>query len=110
MPFYMVQWRYDQPSIKAMVDHPVNRAEVAKKAIESVGGTLHQFFFAFGDYDAVAIIEYPDNEAVLTNTLAIVAAGAVPTTKTTVLMTMDEAVRAMEKAKDTHSGFSLPRE
>ena len=73
------------------------------------GGKFHQFFFSFGEYDGVVIAEYPGNESALANTLAIVAAGAVPTTRTTVLISMDEAMRAMEQAHATHSSFTLPR-
>ncbi len=109
MPFYMVQWRYDQASTREMVHHPVDRAKAARKAIEAAGGKLHHFFFCFGEYDGVVIAEYPDNESALANTLAIVAAGAVPTTKTTVLISAEEALRAMEHAHGAHSGFTLPR-
>lgn len=51
--------QYKHPAIKAMVDTPQDRPAELRKAIEAFGGRLHQFFFAFGEYDGVSIVEFP---------------------------------------------------
>jgi imidazole glycerol phosphate synthase subunit HisF len=33
------------------------------RAAQSVGGRLEHFYFAFGDHDALAVAELPDNES-----------------------------------------------
>ena len=43
MSFYMFQWRYKEAALKAMVQHPQDRSEAARKAIEAYGGKLHHF-------------------------------------------------------------------
>jgi uncharacterized protein with GYD domain len=72
------------------------RAEVARKLIESVGGKMHSFDFAFGEYDAYALCEAPSNAAVAGAATIVSAAGGA-TIETVVLLTpseVDEAVKA----------------
>ncbi len=108
MSFYMFQWRYKEAALKAMVQHPQDRSEAARAAIEAYGGKLHQFFFAFGDFDGVAISEFPDNESATAAALTIGAGGAASAIKTTVLISTEEAVRAMERAGTVRSGYTPP--
>ncbi len=41
------------------------------KTVESVGGRLERFYFAFGDHDAFVIADLPDNESATAVALAI---------------------------------------
>ena len=63
MPFYLFQWQYKHPAIKAMVDTPQDRPAELRKAVEAFGGRLHQFFFAFGEYEGISIVKFPNNES-----------------------------------------------
>ena len=53
--------------------------------------------FSFGDYDLVAIGEFPDNVTMPALSMAITASGGFSGFKTTVLIPMNEAVEAMRK-------------
>ena len=108
MPFYMLQWRYKEAALKALIQNPQDRTLAARKAIEAYGGTLHHFFFAFGEYDGVAISEFPDTESATASALTIGAGGAASAIKTTVLISPEEAVRALEKARTAESGYTPP--
>lgn len=108
MPFYMLQVSYDAKQYKAMIDHPQDRTTQARKIVESFGGKLHNFFFAFGDYDLVAITEFPDNVSSSAAALALGSTGAFSRFKTTVLVTAAEAQKAMKKAGSTKSGYKIP--
>ena len=108
MPHYLVQWRYKDPQIKAMVDDPQDREAEMRKAVESFGGQLHSFFLAFGDYDGAAIAEFPDNESCAACSLTLSGAGGSSALKTTVLLTMAEARQAMKKAGLVVSGYRAP--
>ncbi len=99
MPFYMIQASYKDTAAKALIARPHDRSEVVRKMIESLGGKLHSFFLAFGEYDVVAIVEAPGNDAAVAAGLATVSAGALSKYRTTVLITPKEAVSAMKKAK-----------
>jgi uncharacterized protein with GYD domain len=108
MPFYMTQWTYKEREIKALVSHPQRRIDAARKLFESFGGKLHHFFFAFGEYDGLLIAEMPDNEAMTACLMTVVGAGGVGSIKTIVLLTPEEAERAMTRASSVTSGYTPP--
>ena len=73
------------------------RRQAAEAAIKSAGGTMEQFYFAFGDHDAYVIIDAPDIAAVTAASMAINATGAVQA-KTVVLITPEEVDQATKKS------------
>ena len=99
MAHYLVQVAYSETAAKALVAKPQPREDVVKKTIESLGGKLHSFYFAFGEYDVVLIVELSDNKAAASLALAVGATGSVSKYVTTVLMAPAEAVEAMKGAK-----------
>ena len=99
MAYYLVQVAYSEASAKAMIANPQPREDVIRKTCESLGGKLHSFFFAFGEYDVVLIAEAPDNKTAASLALAVGATGSVSKYVTTVLMTSAEGVEAMKAAK-----------
>jgi uncharacterized protein with GYD domain len=98
MAHYLVQVSYNNQGISGLVNNPQDRSTHIGSVIESLGGRMESFYHAFGDYDAVAIAELPDNVSAAAFALATGAGGAVRSYKTTVLITTDEAVEAMRKA------------
>ena len=98
MPKYLVQTAYTPESWAAMTSHPQDRLEAVRPAIESLGGKLEIGFLAFGEYDLVAVVDFPDNVSAAAFSMSVAAKGGVKAFKTTPLMTMDEAVAAMQKA------------
>ena len=63
------------------------------------GMTLKELWFAFGEDDAFAVIEAPDNVSAAAVSIAITSSGAFSSFKTTVLMTQEETLEALEKAQ-----------
>jgi uncharacterized protein with GYD domain len=98
MPFYMIRASYSSTASANMVHHPQHREEALRKTCETLGGKMHSFFFSFGEYDAMVLAELPDNAAAAALSLSAEASGAVRNICTTVLLTVDEAMAAMEKA------------
>jgi uncharacterized protein with GYD domain len=99
MPYYLIQASYKDTAAKALVARPQERSAVVKKMIAALGGKLHSYFLAFGDYDVVAIVELPGNEAAVAMGLASVSGGALSKYNTTVLLAPEEATAAMKRAK-----------
>ncbi|SDD63939.1 Uncharacterized protein, contains GYD domain [Cupriavidus sp. YR651] len=95
MPMYLHQWRYKDQQVKQMLQTPQDRAEIVRIATEAFGGTLHSFFYCFGDFDGVAISEYPDNKAAMAALMTIVAQGRILTVRTTPLFSAEEGLQAM---------------
>ncbi|MBI4278277.1 MAG: GYD domain-containing protein [Armatimonadetes bacterium] len=98
MPYYLVQAVYTPEAWGAMVRKPQNRADIVRPVIESMGGKLEAAFLAFGEHDAVLIIQMPDNVSAAALSMAVSAGRGVKSIKTTPLMTKAEAVKAMRKA------------
>ena len=107
MPYYMIQLGYRPDAWDALIDHPQNRLEVVAPALEALGGRFVDGWLSFGEYDLVAITEMPDNVSAAAFSLAVEAGGAVEQYKTTPLLTMDEALAAMKRAKET--GYKPPQ-
>lgn len=101
MPLYLTQVAYTDESWRALVENPQNRMDAIRPAIEKLGGKVINGYFAFGDYDIVAIMEMPDNVAAAAIAIAIAAGGACKALKTTPLLTTAEGIEALKKAANT---------
>ncbi len=99
MPYYLVQGSYTPKAWSVLLKHPENRVEAVRPVVEHLGGKMECGFLAFGEYDAVAIIQMPDNIKAAALSMALMAGGALKKVKTTLLMSYKEGVKAMEKAK-----------
>jgi len=108
MSYYLFQWKYKDPAIKAMVETPQDRPAELRKAVEAFGGRMHQFFFAFGEYDGIGIVEFPNNESCAACVVMLTGAGANAILRTTVLLTPSVGQAAMKRASLEDSGYRPP--
>ena len=98
MPHYLIQVAYSIEGWKALVKTPQNRVEAVRPAIEKLGGKIESAWYTFGDYDVVLIVQMPSNVDAGAIAIAFAAGGACKSVKTTPLLTIDEAIEAMNKA------------
>ena len=98
MSLYLGRFSYTTDAMKALLDQPQDRSAAAREVAESLGGKLLGFWFAFGEFDGVFLMEAPDNASAVALAMAVGAGGAVSGIETTVLLDMDEAQEAMRKA------------
>lgn len=98
MPLYLTQVAYTQESWQALIKNPQDRMDAIRPAIKKLGGKVISGYFAFGDYDIVAIAEMPDAVSAAAIAIAFAAGGACKNVKTTPLLTMAEGIDAMKKA------------
>ena len=97
MAKYLVQASYTAEGVKGLLkDGGSGRRAAAAKLIESVGGKVEAFYFAFGSCDAYVIADMPDNASAAAASLAVSSTGAVTTT-VTVLLTPQEVDAACQK-------------
>jgi uncharacterized protein with GYD domain len=75
------------------------RREAVKHTVEGLGGSLEDFYFAFGDTDAYVIVDLPDNATAAAISLVVNAAGGAEVT-TVPLFTPEEADEAARKSVD----------
>jgi uncharacterized protein with GYD domain len=98
MPQYLGRFSYTADAVRALVNDPQDRSVAAREAVESLGGTLLGYWYAFGEFDGVFIADAPDNATAAAVAMAVAGAGALSKLETTVLIGMDEAQEAMRKA------------
>jgi len=99
MPLYLSRFSYTSGTWAKLIDNPEDRRQAAQTYIESVGGTLHGFWYAFGTHDGYTLWEAPDNASMAAVALAISGGGALRSLETTVLLTVDETMDALRKAE-----------
>ena len=66
--------------------------------VASLGATLVGYWYTFGEFDGVVLLQAPDNSTAAAIAMAIGGTGEVARIETTVLLTMDEARAAMRQA------------
>ena len=77
MPVYLMRFSYTPETWSRLIQNPEDRRDAARAYLDRVGGTLHGFWYGFGEYDGYAIFDAPDNVSVAGAVLAIAAGGTV---------------------------------
>ena len=100
MPLYLTKFSYTAETWARLAQKPEDRRDAARAYVEKIGGKLHGFWYAFGDYDAYSVVEAPDNVSVAAVAMAISGGGALSKYETTVLLSVEEAMDAMQRARE----------
>jgi uncharacterized protein with GYD domain len=97
MPKYLLEVSYTAEGAKGLLkDGGSKRRTAAQTAIESLGGRMEAFYYAFGDHDVFVIANLPDAAAAAAASINLAASGGVRS-KTTVLLTAEEIDAAVKK-------------
>ena len=97
--FYITRFSYTPETWARLMKNPEDRRVAARKYIESVGGKLHGFWYAFGAYDGYCIWQAPDNISMAAVGLAITGGGALSKFETTPLLTVEETLDALRRSQ-----------
>ena len=106
MPLYLTKFSYTPQTWARLLEKPEDRRKAAEAYIQSVGGKLHGFWYAFGSHDGYNLWEAPDNVSMAAVSLAIGAGGALSSLETTALLTVEETMDALQKAQQI--GYRAP--
>ena len=98
MALYMMQWSLTAEGWAALVRNPEDRSVPSKALVEKLGGKFIGLYYTFGEYDGFSLYEMPDNATSMAGVLAVATRGHIKATKTTVVLTVAEAMQAMKKA------------
>jgi len=97
MATYMFEATYTTEGTKGLLHEGATGRRTAIEAmIRGLGGKLVEIYYAFGDVDCYVIVDLPDNVSAAAAALAVNHSGKA-TTKTVVLMTLDEVDKACHK-------------
>jgi uncharacterized protein with GYD domain len=97
MALYHLQVAYTPEAWAVQLQHPLDRREAVSQVVERLGGYVESAYYAFGDYDAILIIDMPDHISAAAFALAASAGGAVKAIKTTPLLTIEDGIEAMRR-------------
>lgn len=106
MALYLTRFSYTPETWARLTKNPEDRREAARTYIESVGGTLTGFWYAFGEHDGVTIWEAPDNVSMAAVAIALSSGGALSKVETTPLLTVEETLEALGRAASV--GYRAP--
>jgi uncharacterized protein with GYD domain len=101
MALYMYQAAYTPEALAAQIKEPQDRIEAVRPALEAMGGKIIAGGYPFGEYDALVLIEAPDDTTAASIALAVGAGGAVRAAKTTRLLSGQEWIESLRKAQGT---------
>jgi uncharacterized protein with GYD domain len=97
MPKYLLEVSYTLDGLRGVKSEGGSaRVAAARELVESLGGKLDSFYFAFGDTDVFAVADLPDNTAAAAAAHAVNAGGGA-TVRTVVLLTAAEIDAAASK-------------
>ena len=77
-------------------DGGTRRRGAIEELVKGLGGTVEAFYYAFGDADAVGIVDVPDHVSAVALSMAVNSTGAVGL-KLVVLLTPEEIDQATKK-------------
>ena len=100
MALYLGRFSYTAEAVRKLIERPEDRTEAARAAVESLGGTLHGFWYAFGEFDGYWLYEVADNTGAAALAMTIGAGGALSKVETIPLVTVEEGVEALRRAGD----------
>ena len=97
MPKFMIKASYNTDGAKGLMKEGGSaRRAVVQKLVESLGGKVEAFYFAYGEADAYIITDMPDAATGIAISLTVNASGAVRLS-TIPLITPEELDAASKK-------------
>jgi uncharacterized protein with GYD domain len=100
MPKFLLEASLAPQGVKGVrAEGGTARREAVKKALESVGGQLEAFYYAFGERDTYVLADLPDNESAAAMAIAVNSSGVV-SVRTIALLTPEEVDAAANRSVD----------
>ncbi|MCE7981942.1 MAG: GYD domain-containing protein [Caldilinea sp. CFX5] len=108
MAYYLLQASYTAEGWAAQIKNPQDVRQRVQAAFEKIGGKIGGVWYAFGEADIVAILEYPSNVNAAAYAVAVMASGVVKELKTTPLLTIEEGIAVMQQAAAVSAVYQPP--
>jgi uncharacterized protein with GYD domain len=99
MPQYLIRFSYPPETWARLIKKPEDRRLEIGNMLESLGGKLHGFWYAFGEHDGYVVSELPDDVSAAALLTTIAASGGAKVS-TVSLLTVEETLEALKKAKE----------
>jgi len=108
MAKFLCHATYTVEGLQGLIEEgATSRRDAVEKLVNSLGGTLEAYYYAFGDTDLFFIVDTPDNVRAAAGSLIGNAPGTAKITLTA-LLTPEEVDQATEIAKKTMAAYRPP--
>lgn len=99
MPTYLIQTVLTPQTWARLIENPEDRRLPSEEGARSYGGKVLGYWYAFGEYDVYGVAEMPDAITAAMMQAVISAGGAYSRVKVTQLVTVEEMLEALGRAK-----------
>ncbi len=65
MPTYISLVKFTPQGLSTMKEKGIERSDMVKKNAQALGGKLLQAYYCLGEYDVVAVWDFPDNKTAM---------------------------------------------
>jgi uncharacterized protein with GYD domain len=96
---YVYQATYTPETLAAQIKEPHDRIEVVRPALEAMGAKIVVGGYPFGEYDVLVVYEAPEDTTAASLAITVAAAGAVKSAMTTRLLSGQEWIESLKKAR-----------
>src|SRR3954454_18245748 len=100
MGHYLIEVGYTSQAWNSQIDTEANVIDRISPALKACGAKLQCMYYAFGERDLVGIIDFKAPEDAAAFALAVGATGALTMYRTTPLLSVDQGIKSMHKAKE----------
>jgi uncharacterized protein with GYD domain len=99
MAKFLVLFGLKPETAKQFIDKPSDRAAVVRGLAEAIGGRMESYYWMFGQYDGLVIVEAPDSQAAAALSLAVISSGAFSKFETHELIESGDLGKIAERAR-----------
>lgn len=108
MPQYAFLFTLTPGTLSGMIATPTDRSAAIRTLAEAHGGRLHAYYWMFGQWDGMSIVELPDSATAAAAALAVSSTGAFGHVETHELFAADELGDLLASAGDMIRTFRPP--
>jgi uncharacterized protein with GYD domain len=108
MAHYLIEVGYTSQAWNSQIDNEANVIDRITPALDACGAKLESMYYAFGERDLVGIIDFKTPEDAAAFALAVGSGGALTMYRTTPLLSIDQGMKAMRKAKTVRKAYTPP--
>src|SRR5690349_13829379 len=100
MPLYLFRFSFTPEVWGALIENPQDRRDMLASRLFGFGGHLQGYWYSFGEFDGYALVDLPDNVSAAAISTAVTASGSFRRFDTTVLLSVDEMLEALDRTHD----------
>jgi len=108
LPSYLVLFSLTSDALARFVDTPSDRRSAESRLAEAAGGKLVSYFWMLGQYDGMMIVDCPDAASMESLSITATSSGAYSKFETHELISAENLVKILEKARSLRPNYKPP--